>query len=68
MSNPVNYTTIPVPYNYYMQREGTQEIATSILPDNSDPNQFKPVISGDYLDNLYLNTWIKSTSYKPKAQ
>lgn len=42
----------------------------SILSDSSVPisSTKETITSGQSLDNLWINSWIKSTSYKPKTQ
>ena len=63
-----NYENLDRPYNDYMQRSQTPEIPTSADTGNENIDMLKPVKTGQALDNIVLDTFIRSTNYSPKTQ
>jgi len=67
-SKATTYNELDRSYNNLLQRSDPPEAAVSALPNDNMPGESKPVKSGNYLDDVYLNTWIKSSFYKPHRQ
>lgn len=67
-----NYTNIDIPYNGFMERSdqgiesGSMEMRTEGQPETPSDVDSK-IIGGSALDNLWIESWIKSRSYKPKS-
>jgi len=64
----INYETITPAYNDYMQRSQPQEVPTSADTGGENIDMLKPVKTGQAMENITLNTWIKSTNYQPRSQ
>ena len=61
----ITYDTIPDPYDNYLRREDGQA-DQSLAPDQTWGATNVPV--GDTLNDLWIDTWIKSRSYQPGVQ
>ncbi len=57
---PDSYDTIPNPYNSNLDRSGPGE-----TPDNGNVNSM-PVRSGGSMNDVFINTFIRSTNWSPK--
>jgi hypothetical protein len=76
--NEFDYEEIDNPYNDLLERAGDSSVAgiesdddlsTEAISDvGSSSDVSGNVIKGDSINNLWLNSWIKSRSYKPKSQ
>ena len=67
-----NYSTISRPYSDTMSRDTTTDTTGASATDVGSVDSVASdvasnSITGDNLDNLYINTWIKSTNYTPKT-
>lgn len=64
-----DYTKIDEPYNDFFERESALNNPPRVNPSDYDQNSGENVIkTGETLENLTINTWIKSRNYKPSKQ
>jgi hypothetical protein len=83
MAKELNYTNIVEPYNSFLERsseggvssgEGNVSgvisngsLGSSSSIDNTVDTSTPKILDGQTLDNLWINSWIKSKNYKPKS-
>ncbi len=64
----LTYENLDRPYDDYMARSQKPEINMYALSTWEVPWDLKPVKTGNYLDDIFLETWIKSSFFKPHRQ
>lgn len=71
--NDFSYEDLDVPYNSLLERSegsldvGSMESQTEGQPETPSDSSSN-IIEGSSFNNLWINSWIKSRSYKPKSQ